>query len=89
MFTRRQKQIETFKKAILDLLRENTQGEDLIADRVLRKLGISCRGRNRDKLRKRVSRVITDLKRKGAIETYETATRKRLRVTNNQLNLFD
>jgi very-short-patch-repair endonuclease len=77
------------RKVIISLLRQSTQGEDLIADKALRQLGVSCRGRNRIKLRKRVKRVVADLKREGIIEVYETATRRRLKLSNQQMNLFD
>lgn len=71
---------EDIKGNIIKLLQEGTQGKDLIADRVLRNLGITCRGRNRSKLRNKVLRVVTDLIRLGMIEEYETDARKRIRL---------
>jgi len=78
------------QKAVLSLLEESSQGKDLIADKALRKLGFSCRGRNRDKLRRRVSRVVTDLKRQGLIEEYETNKRIRIKLsTAKERTLFE
>lgn len=68
------------QKAVTVLLEESSQGKDLIADKVLRKLGYSCRGRNRDKLRRRVLRVVTDMRRQGLIEDYETNKRIRMKL---------
>lgn len=75
--------------AILEVLRESSVGKDLIADKVLRKIGYTCRGRSRDKLRRRVLRVITDMKRQGIVEEYETDKRKRVKLLNGtQQDLF-
>jgi len=75
--------------SINEFLKEGSQGKDLIADRVLRNLGYSCRGRNREKLRKRVMRVLVDMKRLGMIEEYETNKRVRIRLSTKQNSLFD
>ena len=81
---------EDIKENIMKLLEEGSQGKDLIADRVLRKLGFTCRGRNRSKLRNKVLRVVTDLRRLGMIQEYETDARKRLRLLKNrEPNLFE
>lgn len=72
------------KDIIVNLLQESTLGKDLIPDRVLRKMGVTCRGRNRDKSRRRVLRALTDLKRLGIIEEYETDKRKRVKLVNNR-----
>jgi superfamily I DNA and/or RNA helicase/very-short-patch-repair endonuclease len=74
--------------AINKLLKEGSQGKDLIADRVLRDLEYTCRGRNREKLRKRVMRVITDMKRRGMIEEYETNKRIRIHLSTKRNDLF-
>ena len=72
------------QEVIVTLLQESSQGKDLIADKVLRKLGYVCRGRNRNSLRKKVSRLITDMKRTGLVEEYETDKRIRIRFLNNK-----
>lgn len=74
--------------AIHKLLKEGSQGKDLIANRVLKDLGYACRGRNREKLRKRVMRVLTDMKRLGFIEEYETNKRIRVHLSTKQNDLF-
>lgn len=71
---------EEVKKAILTLMRESSQGKDLIADKALRMLGITCRGRNRTKFKNKVMRVVTDLRRTGIIQEYETDSRKRFKL---------
>ncbi len=71
---------EEVKKTILTLMKESSQGKDLIADKALRMLGITCRGRNRTKFRNKVMRVVTDLRRTGIIQEYETDSRKRLKL---------
>lgn len=80
-FAERYKEI---KDGIISLLKESTLGKDLIPDKVLRNMGVTCRGRNRDKLKRRVLRALTDLRRAGIIEEYETDKRKRLKLVNNK-----
>lgn len=75
------------KKAVLALMKESSQGKDLIADKTLRMLGITCRGRNRTRLRNKIMRVVTDLRRTGIIQEYETDSRKRLKLDSED-NLF-
>ena len=89
------REIETYgaknrdiQDAVLGLLREGSQGKDLIADKVLRKLELTSRGRNRDRLRRKVLRLITDMKRQGLIEAYETDKRIRFKLSSNQQTLF-
>ncbi|MBI4845042.1 MAG: DUF559 domain-containing protein [Candidatus Omnitrophica bacterium] len=78
------------KDIIISLLQESTLGKDLIPDKVLRKMGIVCRGRNRDKLRRRIMRALTDLRGAGIVEEYETDKRKRLKLVNNkEKSLFE
>jgi superfamily I DNA and/or RNA helicase/very-short-patch-repair endonuclease len=78
---------EEIKKTILILMKEGSQGKDLIADKALRILGINCRGRNRTKFRNKVMRVVTDLRRAGVLKEYETDSRKRFKL-DSQGNLF-
>lgn len=73
---------------VWELLKEGSQGKDLIADKVLRKLGYACRGRNREKLRKRVLRVLTDMKRRELIDEYETNKRIRIILSTKEKDLF-
>jgi len=81
---------EDVKKSVINLLHESTQGKDLIADKVLRKLNFTCRGRNRSKLKKKVLRVVTDLGRENLVEEYETDSRIRIRLLKNRPpSLFD
>ena len=75
------------KNILLGFLKESSQGKDLIADKVIRRMMIRCKGRNRTSLRKRISRVITDLKRNGIIVEYETDKRKRIKL--KEKDLFD
>jgi len=75
---------DEIKKEVINLLQEGSQGKDLIADKVLRNLGFTCRGRNRSKLRNKVLRVVTDLRRLGMIQEYETDARKRIRLIKDQ-----
>lgn len=72
------------KKTIISLLNESTQGKDLITDKVLRKLNFTCRGRNRSKLKRKVLRVVTDLKRDNLVEEYETDSRIRIKLIKNR-----
>ena len=78
--TKENKVDQIMRKAIIDLLKLNTQGKDLIANNVLRELGISCRGTERTKLKNKVLRIVKDMKDKSIIEEYKTDTRKRLKL---------
>jgi len=71
---------EKTKKVILALMKESSQGKDLIADKVLKMQGISCRGRSRTRIKNKVMRIVSDLRRTGIIQEYETDSRKRLRL---------
>lgn len=76
--------------AILKLLEESSQGEDLLADKVIRSLRIPVRGSNRNVIKKRIHRIISELKRDGTIVSYETNKRTRFRANhlNNGSELF-
>lgn len=67
------------KDVIIEILQEGSQDKDLVVEKVLKKMGISNRNRNPDKFRRRVSRAITDLKRLGKIEKYDTDKGVRVR----------
>ncbi len=75
-----------FRETTIKLLKEGSQGKDLIADKVLRELGFTGRGRIRNRLRIEILRMVSDLKREGKIEQYETNKRVRLRLIDT---LFD
>ena len=78
--TKASKVDQTMRRTIIDLLKRSTQGKDLIADNVLRELGIDCRGAKRKKLKNKILRNVKDMKDNGTIEEYRTDTRKRLRL---------
>ena len=84
--TKENKMNQVMRKAVIDLLKQNTQGKDLIADNVLRELGFSCRGIERAKLKNRVLRIVKDMKDNGIIEEYRTDTRKRLKLIKLDFN---
>ncbi len=73
------------KEAVITLLKEGSQGIDLIGDKVIRHLEIGCRGRNREKVKRKIVRVINDLKRNGVVSEYVTDKRKRLKLLNYEI----
>lgn len=77
---------EMVKQNLILLLNESTQGEDLIADKVLRNLGIDCRGKNREKLKKSVLRIVNNLKKNGVVKEYKTQNRKRFKLIEKSIN---
>lgn len=71
-----------FKGFIIEILKERTMGKDLLPDIVLRRRGISARGKNREKMRRRVRKAIKNLLEEGTIVEYRTDKRIRFKLTN-------
>lgn len=68
------------RKIVIDLLKQEMQVEDLIADKVIRELGIRCKGENRSKLKRSVSKIVIEMKRDGIIKEYITNKKIRLEL---------
>jgi len=79
---------DLIKGAIINILKQGSQGDDLLADNVLRFLQVRNRGRERARLKRRVRRVLSDIKRDGLITEYYTNKRKRIKLNNGTVDLF-
>lgn len=68
------------REIIIDLLKHGTQGKDLLADKVIKELGIICRGKDRQKLKRKIEKIVREMQVEEIVEEYKTDKRTRLQL---------
>ena len=71
---------QLIREIIFQLLKENTQGQDLLPNRVIRRVELGLRGSKRVKEINRINRIIREMIKEGEIEQYKTQKRVRYKL---------